>query len=71
MSRRLNREGMPLQRPGACFVMGSRPPTYLLPNRWRMMMIWSITYVATPIAVGVRVGCFTPPESRAIHLYIC
>ena len=36
-----------------------------------MMMPWSMTYVATPIAVAVRGGCFTPCESRAIHLYIC
>ena len=34
------------------------------------MMPWSMTYVATPIAVAVRVGCFTPSESRAFHLYL-
>ena len=42
-------------------------------NDW-LVMLWSMTYVATPIAVAVREACLTPSQQhvfvvRAAGLY--
>ena len=72
MSRRLNRDPLPLHKPEACsnilrwtnLVRGSYSPFYGYAGfvddlSLAMLMRWSLTYVATPIAAAVRVALFT------------
>ena len=73
MSRRLNREAVPLHKPGAipgtddlpCSPRPHRltPPPHLGRNVkglvWVLPMLGRMTYVATPIAVAVGAGRFT------------
>ena len=71
MSRRLNRDPLPLHKPEAYSTLLQWPDlrveaTYflwfrgLLPRSFHEnVMRWSLTYVATPIAVAVREALFT------------
>ena len=71
MSRRLNRDPLPLHKPEAYSTLLQWPDlrveaTYflwfrgLLPRSlYENVMSWSLTYVATPIAVAVREALFT------------
>ena len=71
MSRRLNRDPLPLHKPEACYQLRQWPvftrggyfhyvvPQAPLTSCLGNVMRWSLTYVATPIAVAVREGLFT------------
>ena len=72
MSRRLSRDTLPLHKPEACSNILQWPDlargSYLHSNSFAgsvdgpsmgMLMRWSLTYVATPIAVAVREVLFT------------
>ena len=71
MSRRLNRDPLPLHKPEACskllqwpdlarggYLHSMVPLALLTIFHWNGMR-WSLTYVATPIAVAVREALFT------------
>ena len=68
MSLRLNRECLPLHKLGAYFCARmftkraacSKDTSHCSHEADDVLMPWSMTYVATPIAVAVREGCFTP-----------
>ena len=72
MFRRLNWDSLPLHKPEACYNIlrwtDLARGSYLPLNGYadfvdglslEMLMGWSLTYVATPIAVAVRVVLFT------------
>ena len=79
MSRRLNRVTLPLHKPEAFARVLAITRMYLRnppqSNDWidlvaQAFMGWSLTYVATPIAVAVRVALFTC-SSLHVQFYCC